>query len=454
MELAQKAGFWKAYKEEYKNLFKLGLPVLVTQVGIIVVNFADTMMVGAYGTEELAAAAFVNSLFMIATVMQIGFASGITPLIGALYSRGEHFETGRTLRAGLQINILLSLSFTFIMGMLYFFLDHFGQPEELLPLIRQYYLIILATLLPMSVFNCCQQTANGTTDTATPMWMILGANVLNIFGNYMLIFGNFGFPELGLAGAGLSTMTARYIAMTGILLMLTLGRRYKPYREGLRSANGNGEIRRKVWVTSYPVMIQSGVECFLWSFGAIVSGWFGKIQLASYQVVNTIAQLGFMTYMSFGVATSIRVANYTGLRDTVGVRRITTAGMHLNLLLCTAASLVFYFKTEWLIHAFTSDTAVATAAMALVLPLILYQYGDAIQLTYANALRGTSNVKPLLWISLVSYIVVGIPFLLLLAKWCGLENVGVYYSFSGALLVAAILLHKAFRRTVSKMYGK
>lgn len=451
MELAKKAGFWKAYKEEYKNLFKLGLPVLVTQVGIIVVNFADTMMVGAYGTEELAAAAFVNSLFIIATVMQIGFASGITPIIGALYSRGEHFETGRTLRAGLQINILLSLSFTLIMGALYFFLDRFGQPEELLPLIRPYYLIILATLLPMSVFNCCQQTANGTTDTATPMWMILGANVLNICGNYIFIFGKFGCPELGLVGAGLSTMTARYLAMTGILLMLMLGRRYKPYREGMRSAGGNGDIRRKVWVTSYPVMIQSGVECFLWSFGAIVSGWFGKIQLAAYQVVNTISQLGFMTYMSFGVATSIRVANYTGLRDTNGVRRISTAGMHLNLLLCTIASLVFLFKAEWLIHAFTPDAAVSTAALALVVPLILYQYGDAIQLTYANALRGTSNVKPLLWISIISYIVVGIPLLLFLAKVTGLESVGVYYSFFGALLVAALLLHRAFRTTVQKM---
>jgi len=448
MKLVEKAGFWKAYKEEYKNLFKLGLPVLVTQVGIIVVNFADTMMVGAYGTEELAAAAFVNSLFLIATVMQIGFASGITPLIGALYSRGEHFEAGRTLRAGLQINILLSLSFTLLMGGLYFFLDHFGQPEELLPLIRSYYLIILATLLPMSIFNCCQQTANGTTDTATPMWMILGANVLNIIGNYILIFGKFGFPELGLVGAGLSTMTARYIAMIGILIVILLGHRYQPYSEGLRTASGNGTIRRQVWITSYPVMIQSGVECMLWSFGAIVSGWFGKIQLAAYQVVNTIAQLGFMTYMSFGIATSIRVANYTGLRDINGVRRISAAGMHLNLLLCTIASLIFYFKAEWLIHAFTPDPAVTTAAVALILPLILYQYGDAIQLTYANALRGTSNVKPLLWISLVSYIVIGIPFLLLLAKGFGLESVGVYYSFSGALLVAAILLYRAFKNTL------
>lgn len=449
--LTGKAGFWKAYKPEYKSLWRLGLPVLITQVGIIVVSFADTMMVGAYGTEELAAAAFVNSLFMIAIVMQLGFAAGMTPIIGALYSRKQHDRVGATLRAGLQINILVSIGFTAIMGALYFFLDHFGQPEELLPLIRRYYLIILATLLPMAVFNCCQQTANGTTDTATPMWMILGANIVNIIGNYLLIGGKFGCPELGLAGAGLSTLTARYMAMAGIIIVISRSNRYRPYRKSLHTGSDDiGAIRKHVWLTSYPVMIQSGVECFLWSFGAIVSGWFGKIQLASYQVVNTIAQLGFMTYMSFGVATSIRVANYTGLRDTVGIRRITSAGLHLNLLLSTIASAIFLIGGSNLIHVFTPDPEVTGAALMLIAPLILYQYGDTVQLTYANALRGTSNVKPLLWISIVSYIIIGMPFLLLLAKGLEMKNVGVYYSFSLALIVASVLLYRSFRTTVAK----
>lgn len=447
--LTRKTGFWKAYKSEYRSLWQLGMPVLITQIGIIIVSFADTMMVGTYGTDELAAAAFVNSLFFIAMVMQIGFAAGITPIVGALFSRGEHHAVGLTLRAGLQINILVSLGFTAIMGALYFFLDRFGQPDELLPLIRSYYLIVLATLLPMAVFNCCQQTANGTTDTATPMWMILISNVINIIGNYLLIYGKFGFPELGLMGAGLSTLTARYTAMAGIIIFILLSRRYRPYLAGLRDASGAATaIRRRVWVTSYPVMIQSGVECFLWSFGAIVSGWFGKIQLASYQVVNTISQLGFMTYMSFGVATSIRVANFNGLHDAVGMRRITSAGLHLNLLLATVASATFFFGGRTLINVFTPDPDVVTTALTLIFPLILYQYGDALQLTYANALRGTSNVGPLLWVSVVSYLIVGVPLLLLLAKVIGMQNLGVYYSFTGALAVAFLLLRGAFIKTL------
>lgn len=438
----------ESYLQSYASLIKLGLPVLVTQLGIILVNFADTMMVGAYGLNELAASAFVNSLFVITMVMLMGFAGGVTPLIGALYGKGDHQEGGETMRAALQVNIGVSVVFTIVMGVLYFFLDKFGQDPDILPMARQYYLIILFTFVPMAVFNCFQQMANGTTDTATPMWIILGADVLNIAGNYVLIFGKFGFPELGLSGAGISTLVARTTGALAIVIVMASRKRYRVYWNAVRHGHAGGERRHKVWVTSYPLMIQSGVECGLWAMGAVVSGWFGKVQLAAYQVMNTIAQLGFMTYMSIGWATSIRVANFTGVNDIAGVRRITHAGLHIVLLMATCASVVFYFFTTDLVHFFTPEADVAASALTLVIPLILYQFCDGSQLTYVNALRGTSEVKPLLWISIVSYLVVGIPFLLFLAVTLGFETVGVYYSFSGALLVATVLLVMAFRRVV------
>lgn len=438
----------ETYLQSYLSLLRLGVPVLVTQIGVILVNFADTMMVGAYGVDELAAAAFVNSLFLVALVMLMGLAGGVTPLVGALYGRGEHEEGGRVLRGALQVNLILALSFMVVMGGLYFFLDCFGQDPELLPIARKYYLIILCTMVPMAVFNCFQQAANGTTDTATPMWLILGADALNIMGNYLLIFGKFGCPELGLTGAGISTLVARTACAAAMVCVFARRGRYRIYWKALVSQHAGRERRYRVWVTSYPLMIQSGVECGLWSFGAVVSGWFGKIQLASYQVMNTIAQLGFMTYMGFGWATSIRVANYTGVDDLAGIRRITNAGLHMVLLLATVASLVFLFFTEPLVHLFTPDVEVAGAAILLIAPLILYQYSDATQLTYVNALRGTSEVKPLLWISIVSYLLVGIPLLLFMAVTLDMATVGVYYSFSGALLTASVLLIVTFRRVL------
>ncbi|MDE6272557.1 MAG: MATE family efflux transporter [Muribaculaceae bacterium] len=440
-------------RSEYSTLIRLGIPVMVTQLGIIVVSFADTVMVGRCGTRELGAAAFVNSIFTIAIVMQLGFANGLTPLIGALFSRNDKPRTSQMMRAGVLANIILSLVFTAILGVFYFFLDYLGQPPELMDLAKPYYLIVLSTLLPMALFNAFQQTSNGCTDTATPMWIIVGANILNIIGNWLLIGGEAGFPRLGLSGAGISTMIARYVAVIAIIAVYKISRRRRSYLEGWRSEAREAlkPDMKRVWQTSYPVMIQSGIECFLWSFGGIVCGWFGTIQLASYQVILTISQLGFMLYMGFGVATSIRVANLTGLKDFSGVRRTTLAGLHLILVLATLSSLLFYFCTGSMAAFITPDRNVELAALPMIAPLILYQYCDAVQLTYANALRGTSEVKPLLWVAVIAYIIVGIPAMLWLAKGLDMGNVGVYYSFSIALFVASAGLYWSFRRALRSL---
>lgn len=437
----------KDYKEEYYSLSRLGAPVLVTQLCVITVSFADTLMVGAYGLNELAAAAFVNSLFLVVIVTLMGFAGGVTPLVGALFSRGDNFKIGQTLRSALAVNTSLSVAATLIMSILYFFIDKMGQPTELLPLIRPYYLIVLCSMIPASIFSCCQQMANGTTDTATPMWVMLGGNILNIIGNYMLIFGKCGLPEMGLLGAGISTLNARILSAITLLCILIFSRRYRPYREGLHSPSISRKSILKIWNTSYPVALQSGVECLLWSFGAVVCGWFGTVQLASYQVANTIGQLGFMIYMSFGVAVSVRVANYWGIGNYHAARKATLAGLHLNTILATIASLAFIFFGEQLISLFNDDPAVVRSGTALLLPLVLYQYCDSIQITYANAQRGTSQARPLMWAALISYMIVGIPASLLLAIPFNMGNIGVYYSFCIALLFAAVLLRYWFQRT-------
>lgn len=437
---------------EYKELVKLGMPVMVTQLGIIMVAFADTAMVGAYGVDQLAAAAFVNSMFMVPIVMQIGFASGITPLVGALFGIGDSLRAGRTLKAGLQVNAMLSIALTAVMGILYFFLDRFGQPEELMPLIRQYYLIILASLFPMAIFNCSQQTANAVNDTASPMWIILVANVLNIIGNYLLIYGHAGLPELGLNGAGLSTLAARWATCIGILLVLSRRKRYAEYWKGALSSRDLAKDRRCVWSTSWPLMVQSGCECALWTLGAVVTGWFGKVQLAAYQVINTISQLGFMTFMSFGVAVSIRSANCTGKGDVAGVKRATYAGLHLNMVLAAVASIVFLMLGDRLTGLFSSDIDVLQSAGALLFPLVLYQFGDAAQLTFANGLRGTGNTTPFLWVTFIAYLLIGVPALFYLAVGLNFGNVGVYFSFSFALFSAALILYLAFIKTLKASF--
>ena len=435
---------------EYKVLIKLGIPVLITQMGIIAVSFADTMMVGAYGTKELAASAFVNNIFLIAIVALIGFAGGMMPVVGALFGKKLLYESGSALRAGLILNISMALAITTLMGAIYFCIPYMGQPEELMPLIRPYYLIILSSVIPNTIFCCGQNAANGMTDTAMPMWIMVSGNILNIFGNYLLIFGHWGFPELGLEGAGISTAVSRFLMALAILAGFSFRKRYRPLKDGFFKGMLPGRYR-KVWNTSYPIMLQNGMECSLWALGAVVCGWFGTAQLASYQIVNIIGQFGFMIYLSAGVAVSIRVANYTGRKDTEGIRSATRAGLRIMLVMATAASLLFIFAGENLLRLFTSDITVIEAGLPLILPLILYQYFDATQLNYGNALRGTAYVKPLVTVSAVSYLLVGIGSLFLLGVWLVPGNVGIYYSFGITLLCAAVMLVYYYRRAVVKI---
>lgn len=439
-----------ANRSEYSSLLKLGFPILVTQAGIILVNFADTIMVASYSTEALAASAFINSLYVIVTVMMIGFAAGMIPLVGALFGQSDKKGVGEMFRAGMEVNVLVSVAFSIIMTGIYFILHLFNQPPEIIPISRPYFLTLLASLIPLSIFNTCQQSANALNDTKTPMWIILGSNVLNVAGNYTLIFGHFGMPEMGLTGAGLSTLGSRVAATIAIIVVMMRKSSYTTYLPYFRKAPKEERLHRRVWTISYPVMLQNGIECGFWAFGAIVCGWFGKIPLASYQIANTVAQLGFMTFLSYGIAVSVRVSHHFGVNDLKAVRRTTNTGLCIVLLMAALASAIFVVGGKNLLHLFTPDMDVVMAASLLIVPLVLYQFADATQLTYVNALRGMGDVQPLIWVSVISYIVVGVPLMLWLGVGLNLGNIGVYYSFSGVLFTAALLLYLSYRRALRK----
>lgn len=194
------------YKNHYKALFLLGLPIVIGQVGVIVLGFADTLMIGHHSTNELGAASFVNNMFTLAIIFSTGFS-----FVGGFYGTRRFASAGQALRCSLLANLLVGILLTVIMGILYLNVERLGQPEELLPLIKPYYLILLASLVFVLLFNGFKQFTDGITDTKTAMWILLGGNVLNIVGNYILINGKLGFPELGLLGAGISTLFSRIV---------------------------------------------------------------------------------------------------------------------------------------------------------------------------------------------------------------------------------------------------
>ena len=434
-------------KTYYGSILKLGLPILVGQLGMIVVGFADNIMVGRYSTEALASASFVNNLFNITIFCCIGFAYGLTPVVGALFSQKRSEDIGATMRTGLWLNIAFTLLVMTVMTVIYYNLEHMGQPEELLPLIRPYYIIYLCGMLPVTIFNVFAQWSYGIKNTSLPMWIILVTNVINIIGNYTLIYGHFGAPELGLTGAGLSTLLARVTATTAIIIVFFCFRRNALYRKGYCAARVTRPALWRIWKMSIPVSMQMTFESGSFTVAAVMSGWLGTVALAAFQIVVITGTLGFCIYYSIGSAVAILVANEAGRADNSAMRRVAWSGYHILLCLMVMSSLIFIFFGRSIMNAFTDDPVVLGVAFTLIFPLVLYQVADATQINFANALRGTSKVMPMLWIAFVSYVVIGVPATYLLGFPAGLGVYGIILSFSCSLAVAALLFLYFFLKT-------
>lgn len=438
------------YKGNYIALIKLGAPILVGQLGMIVVAFADNIMVGRYSTEALASASFVNNVFNVAMFSCIGFTYGLTPLVGAMFSQERYGKIGAILRNGILVNLLFALVVAAVMGLLWFNLDRLGQPEELLPLIRPYYLLILVGLIPTALFNVFAQWLFAINNTSLPMWIILGSNLVNIAGNYLLIYGNLGCPEMGLMGAGISTLTSRIAGLVAVILFFMFARKFSRYRTGFSQSRIDKRNISQVFRTSLPVALQMALESGSFSFAAVMAGWLGAVSLAAFQIIVITGTLGFCVYYSLGSAVSVLVSNRAGLGDNQGMRHVAFAGYHLMLTLAAISSLTFIFFGKDMIHAFTEDREVIAVTVTLIAPLVLYQLGDATQINFANALRGTSNVLPMTWIAFVSYVVVGVPATYLLGFPMKLGIFGIILSFSASLFLAAGLFLRFFLKSTQK----
>ena len=213
---------FRLYRDHYVALLRLGVPIMIGQLGIIIVGFADNIMVGHHTSEELAAASFVNNLFNLPLMFALGFSLGLTPLIGNLVGKNQVAKAGQTLRCGLIANLLLAILLIGVMSVVYVNIDRMGQPEELLPLIKPYFLIHLSGLIFIMLFNAFKQFADGIMDTRISMYILLCGNVLNIIGNYLLIFGSGLFPGTWTARSRIFYIIISYFHVVGFCVSVFL----------------------------------------------------------------------------------------------------------------------------------------------------------------------------------------------------------------------------------------
>ena len=443
-----KSSYFKEYTSHYKALLYLGIPIIIGQLGIIVMGFADTLMISWHSKDELAAVGFVNNVFNLPIIFGTGFSYGLTPVVGRLFGLKKNDEVGQSLKASLASNFMIGCILVLIMGVVYLNVERLGQPQDLMPLIKPYFLILLCSVPFVVLFNAFKQFADGITDTRMPMWLLICGNAMNIVGNYALIYGKFGCPELGLIGAGLSTLFSRILIFFVFAGIFFYSSRYKVYRDGFMNLPLTKTLVGKINKMGLPVGVQMGLESASFSLSAVMVGWLGHDALASHQIVITVSTATFMVYYGMGAAVAVRISNFKSTNDVVNIAKTSTAGFHLILVLAVVLSgMVFsqrYNFAQWFGQADSPE--INAMILMLMVPMILYQFGDALQINYANALRGIGDVKPMMIIAIISYFIVSLPLGYTLGFIFKFGIIGIWMALPVGLTTAGLLLWLRFRQ--------
>ena len=435
----------------YRALLGLGLPIVIGQIGVIVLGFADTIMVGHHSSVELAAASFVNNMFNLAIIFSTGFAYGLTPVVGRLFGEKKTFETGQVLKNSLLANTVLAALVCALLLALYLNLDRLGQPDELIPYMRPYFMVLFISLPFVLWFNAFKQFSDGITDTKVSMWILLGGNLLNIIGNYILIYGKLGLPEMGLTGAGLSTLISRILMVVAYVVLFFFTNRYRHFRKGFSTGKINRADFTLLNRLGWPIAAQMGMETASFSLSAIMVGWLGSTELATYQVMIAVSQICFMMYYGMGAAVSVRISNFLGQRDFYNVNRTANTGFHIILVMIICTSVPIYLLRHHIGGWFTDDASVSLMVAQVIVPFLLYQFGDGLQINFANALRGIADVRPMMLFSFIAYFVISLPLGYIFGFTLNWGITGIWMAFPFGLTSAGIMYYLRFQYKVKTL---
>ena len=439
--------------KKIREILKIGLPIMLGQACVIILAFADNIMIGWHSVDELAASSFVNNVMNLFILTELGFATGMTPMIGADNGTGNIKGIGITVKNGLMTNGIIGGISIILLTIIYFCLDHFGQAPELMPYIKPYFAIIgIATLFALG-FNVLKQFTDGICRPMISMTLLMIGNLLNIFGNWVLIYGKLGFPEMGLTGAGISTLVSRALILLVFVVFIFKSKKMNEYARAFPEALLSRGEMKTVFKMGYPVGIQMALESSTFTFAAVMAGWLGVIQLAAHQVVITISQLFFLMMQGLSFAVSILVSNAFGRKDLGSVREYARKGYFMTLGISATLSVLLYCFRYQAAGIFTDSPEVSAMAVSLFFLLFAYQFGDGLQLCFANVLRGIQDVRPIMYAAFVSYYLIAIPSAYVLGFKTSLGIHGIWLGFPIGLTLAGIFFYARYRSDL-KRFGK
>ncbi|MFU8824257.1 MATE family efflux transporter [Yoonia sp.] len=431
------------YPEHSRAIWKLGIPLILSNMAQFAIHMTDTLMLGWYDVTALAAATIATSLFFVVFIVGAGFAQAITPLVAAANEQNDEVQVRRVTRMGLWLSIFYGL-----LVMLPFFWSEqillaIGQDPIVASEAHRYLLIVIWGMVPTLLVMALKSFLVALEHTAFILWATVGTAVLNGLINYALIFGNWGAPELGVEGAAIASVLVN--VLTVALLVGYILRKLPQYELFRNFHRPDAPIMRRVFLLGWPIGLTSLAEGGLFSASAVMMGWIGPISLAAHGIAIQLASLTFMVHIGFSQAATVRAGRALGRRDEQGLRRGGITAIGMSALYAAATSAIFLLIPGTLVSLFIDPAEperlrLLEVGITLVMIAGLFQLVDGLQVVVLGLLRGVQDTTVPMIMATFSYWVIGLPTSYLLAFYWGFGGVGIWAGLVLGLLVAAVLL--------------
>ena len=445
---------FSTYRSQYAANIRLALPIVLTQIGLILTQLADNLMVGQYGGEDpvpLAAIAFGGAVSFIFFITAIGMATGLTPLVGELFARGEHRESARLLQNGILFYTLLGVATTLLHLLFIPLLYRLGQPVEVVDAALPYYRLLAWSMPFILLFFAFKQFLEGVGNTHAELIVTAIANIANIGLNWLFIYGRWGCPELGATGAGLATLLARILTPILAIGYFCTRARYRSYLAGFSLRSWSRERVRKLVRIGVPIASQMFLETSAFIGTSLMMGWLGTVAIGANQIAITINNCAWMISSSVSAATTIRIAHCYGARNIGEMKVAARAAWHLIIGWALFMTILFVALRNVLPQLFTANGEVIGLTAELLLFVALFQLSDGVQNISVGILRGMQDVRIIMPIAGIAYWVLNLPVGYFFGFTLGMGPSGLFLGYSVGLTAAAVLLILRIRQTVRRL---
>ncbi|MFT5052935.1 MAG: MATE family multidrug resistance protein [Chlamydiales bacterium] len=425
---------------ELKSLGWLALPIIATNLGTMLLGVVDVWMVARYSSEALASATLANTWIHGTTLFAMGIVMGIDPIVSQAHGARDGLRGGLALQRGIVVALLVSVPIAWLWSHCEGFLLLAGQQPELADAAQTYALVQIPSAPLFLVFIAMRQYLQGRGIVRPALWVVLGTNVLNVIFNAALIFGRFGFPEMGLQGAGIATALSKAIMLIG-LLAIVRGKRlhrgaWTPWTWRAVAPRGLMEVFR----FGIPTGIQMALEIWAFAAAALMAGLLGTVPLAAHAIVLNVASVSFMIPMGISFAAVTHVGNLIGQGLFERAQRAAWVACAMGGAVMSISGICFLVFRHHLPALFTDDPEILVLCAAVFPIAAAFQVFDGVQVVGAGVLRGMGRTLPAACFNLVGYWMLSLPMGWWLAFHGGQELRGIWWGLALGLAIVAVLM--------------